>query len=83
MVGPLICMGGKATDLKSPGFSPHQAHRRALSFSSGACEIKVGNNSQCSLGGTTCRHPYEATTVRSVPEAPWFSDESFVKVFIC
>ena len=42
----------------------------------------AGNNSQHSLGGTTCGHPYEATRSRVVQEAPWFSDESFARVFV-
>ena len=32
--------GAKALAEKSPGFSPQQAHRRALSFSAGACEVR-------------------------------------------
>ena len=53
-----------------PQGSHRSKHRRTLSFSAGACEVGAGNNSQCSLGGTTCRHPYEATRARGVPEAP-------------
>ena len=45
-------------------------YRSALSFSAGACEVGADNSSQCSLGGTTCRHPYEATRAQGIPEAP-------------
>ena len=73
VVGPLICTRitrGQRCCLKTPGFSPQQPHRRALLFLAGACEVGAGNNSQCSLGGTTCGHSYEATRARGVPEAP-------------
>ena len=56
--------------LKSTGSSPQQEHRCAPSFSSGGCEVGAGEKSQCSLGGTTCKHPYEATMARGVSEAP-------------
>ena len=39
-------------------------------FFAGVFDVEAGNNSQCGLGGTTCRHPYETTRARGAPEAP-------------
>ena len=52
-------------------------------FLRGLCEVGAGKNSQYSLGGTTCGHPYKAIRARGVPEAPLLSDEFFVRVFVC
>ena len=60
--------GAKALTGNPQGSQRSKHIGRALSFSAGACEVGAGNNSQRSLGGTTCRHPYEATRVRGVPE---------------
>ena len=50
--------------------SHRSKHIDALSVSAGAYEVGAGDNSQCSLGGTICRHHYKATKTRGVPEAP-------------
>ena len=39
-------------------------------FLRGLVRLGAGNNSHCSLGGSTCGYPYEATRARGVPEAP-------------
>ena len=49
--------------------NPQGSHRRKhmnerFHFLAGACDVGAGNNSQCILGGTTRRHPYEATLGR-------------------
>ena len=36
--------------------SHRSKHIDALSVSAGAYEVGTGDNSQCSLGGTICRH---------------------------
>lgn len=48
-----------------------------------ACKVGSGSNSQYSLGGTICGYPHEATRTWSVPRAPSYSDESFMKTFAC
>ena len=61
-------------EAKALGENPQGSHRSklvvALSFFAGAYEVGAVVNSQCSLGGTTCRHPYEASRALGVPEAP-------------
>ena len=75
-------LSGRAIDMcadnegaKALAEYPQGSHRSkhidvSFLFSAGACEVGEGNNLQCSLGGTTRRHPYEATRARGVPEAP-------------
>ena len=75
-------IGGRAIDTyednkgaKALAENPQDSHRSKhinvrFHFPAGACEVGAGNNSQCSLGGTTCRHPYEAARARGVPEVP-------------
>ena len=60
-------------ETKELGENPQGSHRSkhvdALSFFVRAYEVGAVDNSQCSIGGTTCRHPYETSRARGVPEA--------------